>query len=144
MNRIRRREFTKIGCKVMVGAVTGTLIFKPLVNKSSAAENLSDGKEDDWNNHYWGFVVDTEKCIGCGRCVFACKLENHVPFDEPWYRTWVERYRIKHDDKEVIDSPSGGIDGFDDNIPPEEKKWLFMSPNCVIIAIIHPVFRYVQ
>ncbi len=37
--------------------------------------------------------VDVDKCIGCNRCVEACKAENGVP-DEPFYfRTWIERYQ---------------------------------------------------
>ena len=36
------------------------------------------------------FVIDTTTCIGCGRCVEACKLENHVPDDPELNRTWVE------------------------------------------------------
>ncbi len=91
---ISRREFTKFGCKVITGAIVGTVIIESLVKKSIAAENWPHG-EYDWNEHYWGFVVDSKKCIGCGRCAYACKLETHVPFDESLYRTWVERYRIK-------------------------------------------------
>ena len=24
-------------------------------------------------DHWWGMVIDVEKCIGCGNCVRACK-----------------------------------------------------------------------
>ena len=27
----------------------------------------------------WGFLVDTTKCIGCGNCMRACRVENNVP-----------------------------------------------------------------
>ena len=86
----------------------------------------------DWEEHFWGYVVDTRKCIGCGRCANACKLENDVPFDEEVYRTWIERYRVKktymetREEEVVIDSPNGGIDGFVDDIPAEELKKAFL------------------
>ncbi len=38
----------------------------------------------------FGFLVDTEKCIGAGKCLTACREENDVP--EGRVRTWVERY----------------------------------------------------
>ena len=44
----------------------------------------------DPSAHSWAFVIDTTTCIGCGRCVEACKLENHVPEEPEINRTWVE------------------------------------------------------
>jgi Fe-S-cluster-containing dehydrogenase component len=46
----------------------------------------------DWAKHRWAFGVDATKCIGCLRCVEACKKENNVPADAHHFRTWVERY----------------------------------------------------
>ncbi len=62
----------------------------------------------------WGFLVDTRKCVGCGFCVKACKLENEVPYEAPVTRTWVERYVVTRDRRVHIDSPAGGRDGFID------------------------------
>jgi tetrathionate reductase subunit B len=62
----------------------------------------------------WGFLVDTYKCVGCGFCVKACKLENEVPYDAKVTRTWVERYVLTRDGKTHIDSPKGARDGFTD------------------------------
>jgi tetrathionate reductase subunit B len=46
----------------------------------------------DWTKHRWAFGVDATKCIGCLRCVAACKKENNVLADAHHFRTWVERY----------------------------------------------------
>ena len=45
-------------------------------------------------NHWWGMIIDIDKCIGSGNCVRACKAENDVPLEEGCFRTWVERYQV--------------------------------------------------
>jgi len=62
----------------------------------------------------WGFLIDTEKCVGCGMCVKACKLENEVPFEANVSRTWVERYVLTKDGVVHADSPKAARDGFTD------------------------------
>ncbi len=62
----------------------------------------------------YGFLVDTYKCVGCGMCVKACKLENEIPWNIPASRTWVERYVVKKDGEVLADSPMAGRDGFTD------------------------------
>jgi Fe-S-cluster-containing dehydrogenase component len=65
-------------------------------------------------SHWWAMAIDIGKCIGCGNCVRACKLENNVPAGEEYFRTWVERYVVDPEDPEhpIVDSPNGGHDGF--------------------------------
>lgn len=59
----------------------------------------------DWNKHRWAFAVDATKCIGCLRCVEACKRENNVAQDAHHFRTWVERYAyVDGEEKPHIDS----------------------------------------
>ncbi len=60
----------------------------------------------------WRFLVDIRKCIGCGRCLRACKLENNVPWQPEYNRTWVERYAFADDEQVMVDSPDAGINGF--------------------------------
>src|SRR5659263_560447 len=65
---ISRREFTKIGCKVIIGATAGTAIVESFIINSIGAENSNAQGGYDWENHFWGYVIDTTTCIGCGRC----------------------------------------------------------------------------
>ncbi len=82
-------------------------------------------------DHDWAFLVDTGKCIGCGRCLRACKAENNVPWDGAYNRTWVERYRFTEDGEVVVDSPEGGINGFvdidEDDILSDEPQLSFLD-----------------
>lgn len=82
----------------------------------------------------WAFLVDTQKCVGCGFCVRACKRENEIPYDAPVTRTWVERYVMTKDRKTYVDSPKGGRDGFiDQKIRGEE-----ISPEDIVKAFFVP------
>jgi Fe-S-cluster-containing dehydrogenase component len=80
----------------------------------AAAADVPAPKPDipgyDWTRHRWAFGVDTTKCIGCLRCVEACKIENNVPADAHHFRTWVERYvTLEGEEKARIDSQSDPV-----------------------------------
>lgn len=60
----------------------------------------------------WGFLVDTHKCVGCGFCVKACKIENDIPLDANVTRTWVERYVMTRNGETFRDCPKGALDGY--------------------------------
>ena len=74
--------------------------------KPAAAAGSSFPTPDyDWTRHQWAFGVDATKCIGCLRCVEACKRENQVPANAHQFRTWVERYvYLEGEDQVRIDS----------------------------------------
>src|SRR3972149_5538306 len=66
--------------------------------------------------HWWAMLIDIDLCIGCGKCVRACKEENDVPLESYYFRTWVERYQVlppdpRHPERErlpIVESPNGG------------------------------------
>ena len=60
----------------------------------------------------WVFLVDTYKCIGCGFCVKACKVENEIPLEANVSRTWVERYVLTKDGEVFADTPKEARNGF--------------------------------
>ena len=90
----------------------------------------------------YAFIVNTETCIGCGKCAAACRTENHVP--PGCYRTWVERYTLLNDGSVEVDSPHGGEQGYKplDFVRERIQKSFFVpklcnhckNPNCVQVC----------
>src|SRR5215472_8844506 len=80
------------------------------------------------SEHWWGMLVDIEKCIGCGSCVRACSKENDVP--DGYFRTWVERYEVPEGYvNPIVTSPKGAIEGFP--LPkPTDLKAFFVPKLC--------------
>ena len=48
--------------------------------------------------------IEIDKCIGCSRCVDACKAENAVPREPFFFRTWMERYVIAKNGEASVES----------------------------------------
>jgi tetrathionate reductase subunit B len=96
--RTARREFlamlgAAVGSGGAVAAVgVATAAIGGDAEAASAAPKPPAIPNYDWHAHQWGFAVDATKCIGCLRCVEACKTENDVAGDAHHFRTWVERY----------------------------------------------------
>nr|NIS40800.1 4Fe-4S dicluster domain-containing protein [Desulfuromonadales bacterium] len=127
---MKRRDFVK-----------NSLVFVSGAGISLSALQLVDPREVLAANPAvrWAFLVDTHKCVGCGFCVKACKVENEIPLAANVTRTWVERYVIKKDGEVRMDSPKGALNGFtskklDQNasgmleIPDEEITQEFFVP----------------
>ncbi|MDH4331589.1 MAG: 4Fe-4S dicluster domain-containing protein [Desulfobulbaceae bacterium] len=126
-NIFSRRNFLKKGISAALTTALPLSAFKMLSpHEAKAAIEES--------NLRWAFLVDTNKCVGCGLCVKACKLENEIPYEVPVTRTWVERYVVTKDGKSHIDSPDGAREGFikteiqDENIDPKEISKAFFVP----------------
>jgi tetrathionate reductase subunit B len=102
----RRTFFRKVVAIALPGGLLGLVLKR----------GISRAEERTGSGHYYGMGIQTEKCIGCGRCVEACKDENRVPRVPFFTRTWVERYTIKKDGDvriENIDRAAEGRAEFD-------------------------------
>lgn len=125
-----RRDFLKATAALFGGAVAFTFL-KPvnaygIKPKSSGSLSGGEGRE-----HWYGFGVDIDKCIGCGNCAKACKIENNVSPEPFFYRSWVEQYLIMEDETVKVESPNGGIDGFKQVLPDEQiAKAFFVNKSC--------------
>lgn len=58
----------------------------------------------------YGMAIEIDKCIGCGKCVEACKNENNVPKEPFFFRTWVEQYVIQESGEVSVQSINGGVE----------------------------------
>lgn len=98
-----RRDFLKtLGLVISSGGVVGGL--------SAGAWATIINKDYDTSKHLYGMGIDIDKCIGCGRCMQACKTENDVPNEPFFFRTWVERYVIKTDKTVLVKTINMGTD----------------------------------
>jgi len=84
-----RRRFLHKATTITFGAISLTIL--PLMagegadgESPSAGGKGSPGADEP---PLFGFLVDTEKCIGAGKCLLACRVENDVP--DGYHRTWV-------------------------------------------------------
>lgn len=100
-----RREFVK-----RTAALAGTLVLGSLAKPFEAIVFASEPPEGD--GPWYGVGINIMKCIGCGMCAKACKIENDVPKEPFYFRSWVEEYTIMEDGSITVTSPNGGIDGF--------------------------------
>jgi tetrathionate reductase subunit B len=78
------------------------------IGDRAAASETGTGEAYDPASHYYGMGIEIDKCIGCNRCVEACKAENDVPQEPYYFRTWVERYTILKGGETVVECISTG------------------------------------
>ncbi|MBF0274539.1 MAG: 4Fe-4S dicluster domain-containing protein [Nitrospinae bacterium] len=121
MNQQSRRDFLK---KFIQGSTALSVVLMYPVPSFSTEKD----KKKKANTNYV-YLVDIGKCIGCGKCVKACRTENNVPAD--FFRTWVERYLISFQHEVFTDSPKGGEEGFQPKkIKGEVEKGFYVPKLC--------------
>lgn len=155
-----RREFLKFAATAGMALGTGSLVRD--ASSESEKGNASFPTPDyDWTEHQWAYGIDATKCIGCLRCVEACKAENDVPGDVHHFRTWVERYvyvegehepRVDshHDPDNIAASGSESEYRFDNRYKDEKVTKAFFvpkmcnhcqRPSCVQVCPVGATFR---
>ena len=116
-----RRKFMKASV-----AAAGTLVLSSVTKPFNVLLMASDPPPEE--GPWWGVAIDITLCIGCGLCARSCKMENDVPEEPFYFRTWVEQYTILNNGEVKIESPNGGIDGFKQSVPDEEIFKTFFVP----------------
>lgn len=103
-----RRNFLRTAGKVAIAAATLAGARSIGAQENAAGTDTASPVEGyDWNKHQWGYGIDAYRCIGCLRCVEACKTENGVAQDAHHFRTWVERYvYLEGEERARVDSHS--------------------------------------
>lgn len=128
MDNVSRRNFLRTAALASGGCAVFLLLGPGGKGNASnpAAGGGSPLGDYDWEQHRYAYLIDTVKCIGCGMCVKACKAENKVP--DGFFRTWIERYEVPEEGEAEVDSPNGGLDGFEENVSHVKIAKAFFVP----------------
>ena len=101
-----RRDFLKSAIKGAIIFIPAAGLMQSLVQITDPAQAAEGGAKDAGykpDDHTYGMGIEIDKCIGCNRCVEACKAENNVPLEPFFFRTWVERYAIMSNGETNVD-----------------------------------------
>ncbi|MEZ6061360.1 MAG: 4Fe-4S dicluster domain-containing protein [Planctomycetaceae bacterium] len=124
-----RRDFLKRASTIAFGTFSLTLLpVAPESSRGTQVSTLAGGTAKKQDDVLFGFLVDTEKCVGTGKCLTACRAENNVP--EGYSRTWVERYVHFKDGRVQVDLvPETGYAGSGiPEIDPAEVDRAYFTP----------------
>lgn len=125
-----RRDFLGKAVTFAFGALSLTILggFDGPADGADGVAADEGGKDSVPRTPVFGFLVDTERCIGAGKCLTACRVENDVP--DGCHRTWVERYvHFKDGTLQVDLVPETGYQGA--NLPvidPEKVSRAYFVP----------------
>lgn len=115
----RRGFLQRLGAFLLGVGLPGAFLTR---RRASATIRYATGKP------FYGMGVDIDKCIGCARCMAACKTENHVPKEPYFFRTWVERYIIRHDEEVSIQSIETGTNPAVESVSEKDILRSFFVP----------------
>ena len=96
---ISRRRFLKVSGVTAIGAAAfGTVPLVVWLRGSTVTANAGAVPANYTPEaNRWAMVIKISDCIGCRRCLNACKQENHVPHELELNRTWLEKYDVNLD-----------------------------------------------
>jgi Fe-S-cluster-containing dehydrogenase component len=97
---MNKRDFLKDAILFFPAAATLQALATEAEGKAEPAKTPPDY---DATRHWYGMGIDVDKCIGCNRCVEACKAENDVPEEPFFFRTWIERYQIRQNGETTVE-----------------------------------------
>jgi Fe-S-cluster-containing dehydrogenase component len=80
-DRISRRDFIRstLGAAALLAAGQGVVIGEGKTGKNEVSPKAK-----------YALIIDTTKCTGCGACVGACNLRNHLPKDVSYVRIYAK------------------------------------------------------
>jgi tetrathionate reductase subunit B len=116
--------------------------------RKRAAAAVEGGKNG--GTPFYGMGVDIDKCIGCGKCMDACKIENDVPPEPFFFRTWVERYIVQRDNSVTVTSIGTATNPSTDVVAEKEILRSFFvpklcnqcaNPPCVQVCPVRATFQ---
>ena len=99
---MNKRDFLKDALLFIPAAGAMQALARQALGEDLASAAADPG-EYDASKHWYGMGIDVDKCIGCNKCVEACKTENNVPKEPFFFRTWIERYSIRHDGEVTVE-----------------------------------------
>ena len=133
MSKMDRRDFIKtlmaLGVVTAVGDYSGRTIrdiASRAVQTTTQAQSFYPSAVEGAR---YSMMIDVGACIGCRRCLHACKLENNVP-DEPSNMHWIDLFELenKRPFSEIHGIPPEDA-SVDYTASPQEGHW-YLSFNC--------------
>jgi Fe-S-cluster-containing dehydrogenase component len=123
-----RRQFLRQATTITWGAMTLTILPAGLADGEATEESAGSGSAPADRPPVFAFLVDAEKCMGSGKCLTACRVENDVP--EGYVRTWVERYVHYSDGRIEVDlvPETGYVDSGIEPIDPADVVRAYFVP----------------
>ena len=141
-----RRQFLEGAMTLALGSIQLT-ILSSYAGEVSAASSATSATAGAAKKPMYGFLVDSEKCIGTGKCLIACRVENDVP--EGYNRTWLERYvHFKDGTVRVDNVPETGVSSLPPVDPETVDRAYFVpklcnhceNPPCNQVCPVHAAF----